>query len=353
MEPGLPASNSSFPGVLTISLDFELIWGTLDLFGPNRFRATCIKEREVVVDRLLALFEELAIPATWCIVGHLLLDSCEMVNGIKHPEIVRPEHRWCPTDWFAHDPCGDEHNAPLFYGRNLVDRIRACSARQEIGCHSFSHVIFGDNGCSRATAESEIAECVRLAGQMGVAFQSFAFPRNQVGHLDVLSRYGFRCYRGPEPSWPETPGLPAPLRRAARLLEVVTSSTPPVVVPRKDEFGLWNIPGSTIYFPMHGLRRLVPMRLRVRRALKGLNEAVRRKRIFHLWFHPTNLAEHTDAMFRGLSQILLRAVELRERGALEILTMNQITERCESNGGGSAAFEPVYGTRPGGSKCAE
>jgi peptidoglycan/xylan/chitin deacetylase (PgdA/CDA1 family) len=353
MEPGLAASNTNPAGVLAISLDFELIWGTLDLFGPKRFQAACINEREIVVDRLLALFEELDIPATWCVVGHLLLESCKTVNGIKHPEIVRPEHRWCSTDWFAHDPGGDELNEPLFFGRNLVDRIRSCKAHQEIGCHSFSHVIFGDHGCSRATAESEIAECVRLAREMGLAFQSFAFPRNQVGHLDVLSRYGFKCYRGPEPTWLETIWLPAPLRRAARLLEVLTASTPPVVLPQKDEFGLWNIPGSAIYFPMHGLRRFVPMGLRLRRALKGLSEAGRRKRIFHLWFHPTNFAEHTDAMFRGLRQILLRAEQLRQRGALEILTMSQIAERCESNGRGSAAVAPVIDAGQGRHKCAE
>jgi hypothetical protein len=70
--------------------------------------------------------------------------------------------------------------------------------------------------------------------------------------------------------------------------------------------------------------------LRIRRALKGLREAARRKRIFHLWFHPTNLADQTDAMFAGLRQILCRASELRSRGDLEILTMSQIVERCES-----------------------
>jgi hypothetical protein len=110
---------------------------------------------------------------------------------------------------------------------------------------------------------------------------------------------------------------------------VVTASKPPVVLPEKDEAGLWNIPGSAIYFPRHGLRRFVPMQLRIRKALKGLAEAARRRRIFHLWFHPTNLAHGTDAMIAGLRQILGRAAELRRTGELEILTMSQIAERCE------------------------
>src|SRR5262249_35598686 len=149
-------------------------------------------------------------------------------------------------------------------------------------------------------------------------------------HLDVLSQYGFKCYRGPEPVWHETLSLPRPIRRVARLFEVATSSTPPVSLPERDQSGLWNIPGSTIYFPMHGIRRLVPMQVRIRRVLKGLSQAAKRKRIFHLWFHPTNLADQTDAMIAGLHEMLSRAVDLRHRGVLEILTMGEIAQRCES-----------------------
>jgi len=331
-------------GALTISLDFELIWGTLDLFGPQRFGAACMTERQIVVDRLLSLFEEFDVSATWCIVGHLFLERCETVNGVKHPEIVRPAHRWCSTDWFAHDPCGTEATDPLFFGRDLVERIRGCSTPQEIGCHSFSHVIFGDEGCSRAAAESEIATCVRLAREIGVELRSFAFPRNRLGHLDVLSEYGFKCYRGPEPVWYETAGLPPVLKRLARLVEVLTAASPPVVLPEKSQSGMWNIPGSTIYFPMYGLRRFVPMQLRIGRALKGLHAAARRRRIFHLWFHPTNLADQTDAMFAGLRQILRRAAELRQRGQLAILTMSEIAEGCESNQPGAAATGSALST---------
>src|SRR5690348_14395079 len=106
-------------GVFTISLDFELIWGTLDHSGPEGFRRDCEAEREIVV-RLLDLLVEFDVSATWCILGHLFLDHCAAQDGVKHPEIVRPTHSWCPGDWFAHDPCGTEESAPTFYGRSLV-----------------------------------------------------------------------------------------------------------------------------------------------------------------------------------------------------------------------------------------
>jgi hypothetical protein len=84
-----------------------------------------------------------------------------------------------------------------------------------------------------------------------------------------------------------------------------------------------------IYFPMHGVRRYVPGSRRVTRALKGLEAAVRTKRVFHLWFHPTNLADGLEPMFDGLEQVAAHASALREQGRLEILSMQQLLARCE------------------------
>jgi peptidoglycan/xylan/chitin deacetylase (PgdA/CDA1 family) len=308
-------------GVFTISIDFELIWGTLDLFGPERFRAACEFERAVVVDRLLDMFVEYDIPATWCILGHLFLDHCEAEQAVKHPEIVRPRHAWCRQDWFEHDPSGNDDGSSIFFGRGLVEKIMACPVTQEIGCHSFSHVIFGDAGCSAETAESEVAASVEAARRLGIEMRSFAFPRNEVGHLAALRKYGFTSYRGPEPHWYEQAGLPVALKRVVSLLGVLLSAAPPVVLPEQTAEGLWNIPGSMIYFPMHGLRRHIPMSLRVKRAVKGLDAAAGKNRIFHLWFHPTNLADHADRMFDGLRRILEYACSLRARGELVISPM--------------------------------
>jgi peptidoglycan/xylan/chitin deacetylase (PgdA/CDA1 family) len=311
-------------GVFTLSLDFELIWGALDLLGPEPFRRACETEHDVVVDRLLALLTEFDMPATWCVVGHLFLRSCALVDGMSHPEIVRPSHGWVRGDWFAHDPSGNEDTDPIFYGDSLIDKIRACPVAQEIGSHSFSHVIFGDDGCSRATATSELDECVRLATERGITLRSFAFPRNRIGHLDVLRDHGFRCYRGPEPVWYERPKVPPTLRRLGHLADVVFARRPPVAMPEEAVDGLWNIPGSMLYFPMHGLRRHLPLSRRVRRAEKGLQRAADERRVFHLWFHPTNLADETEPMFLGLRRILERTTALRERGELAVAAMGSL-----------------------------
>ena len=313
-------------GIFTISLDFELIWGTVDLFGVESFREACELERREVVDRLLELFNQFRIPATWCTVGHLFLDKCEVSESKKHADVVRPQHAWHERDWFTHDPCSSEENDPLFYGKSLVEKIKNNSVKQEIGSHSFSHIIFGDEGCSSESARTDIAECVKAAEKFDIKLNSFAFPRDQVGHLDVLKEYGFTNYRGAIPKWYEHGENRSIVKRLAHLWDVVTAATPPTVLPEYEENGLINIPGSMIFFPMHGLRRHIPMSLRVKRARKGLDVAAKEKRIFHLWFHPTNMAFEIEKMFDGLRAILKYAAELREQGLMETLSMSEIAE---------------------------
>ena len=315
-------------GTFTLSLDFELIWGTLDL-DLEGFREACERERSEVVDRLLALLAEFEIPATWCTLGHLFLAECSPHDGHKHPEIVPPTHAWV-GDWFAKDPSGTEETDPIFYGKTLVERILACPVPQEIGCHSFSHPIFGDPGCSRETAASELAECVRLASERGVELRSFAFPRNRVGHLEVLREHGIRAYRGPDRVWYEDERYPGPLKRLGHIADVLVARRPPVVLPEETLPGLWNVPGSMIFFPAHGRRRHIPSSLRVSRAVKGLDAAAAQRRIFHLWFHPTNLAFETDAMFAALRRIFERAAKLREADQLWIKSMGEIVADAQA-----------------------
>ncbi len=314
-------------GVFTISLDFELVWGTLDILGADKLSRVYKYEREQVIDRLLDLFVEFEISATWCILGHLFLEKCSAKNGEKHPEIIRPKHDWHPADWFIHDPCKDAENSPIFYGRDLVEKIRDCPFPQEIGSHSFSHVIFGDAGCSPETARSELAECIKLAREMNIEMSSFVFPRNEIGHLDIVRQAGFKYYRGAEPNWFEKPKYPQKLRRVMRMLDVLRAAKPPVVLPEEEENGLWNIPGSAMYFPMNGIRRYVPLSLRTSRVFKGLDAAAKDKKIFHLWFHPTNMADEPEKMFAGLRKILEYADSLREKGTLEILPMKGIISK--------------------------
>jgi len=166
-----------------------------------------------------------------------------------------------------------------------------------------------------------MAACIRAAAWTGRPSVSFVFPRNRVGHLGVLANHGIRVFRGPGPRWYERDENPGTLGRLAHLLDVAMGAPAPTVLPESTPEGLVNLPGSMIYLPAHGIRGMIPVSRRVRRALAALNEAADLRRVFHLWFHPTNLADHYESMMAGLRGVFGRARELRDAGRLDLRPM--------------------------------
>ncbi|MGC9336219.1 MAG: hypothetical protein ACP5JJ_18920 [Anaerolineae bacterium] len=322
-------------GAFTISLDLELAWGAFDLWGggttkiPDSLAAIFLHTREVVIDALLELFRQYQVPATWAVVGHLFLDHCEPVNGVKHPDMPRPTHSWFKGDWYARDPASTVEADPIWYGRDIVEKIMRTEPRQEVGCHSFSHVIFGDEGCSEKVAEAEVRKCVALAHDLGIEPKSFVFPRSQEGHHQVLSKYGFSCYRTPRPGWFDVLGGRA--RGFARLVNDAFGLSPPCAVVKKEPNGLWSISASAYYRSVYGVGRFVPIRSRIRQCLKGIDKAIDTRGVFHLCLHPWNLAVETEPLIQGLGTILRYAAKASLEGRLDLLSMAQLAQRMETS----------------------
>ena len=319
-------------GVFSFSLDFELVWGARDLsLDMVELRRRALVTRERVFEALLAMLETYGIVATWATVGHLFL------AGEEEPGrgLVAPQHSWYPTPWFEGIPIGTEAQHPEFYARSLMLRLR--DAGQEIGSHSFSHPLFGDPGCSRVCAEAELARCVAEAEALGIKLRSFVYPRNVVGHTDLLARHGFTCWRGVEPVWFQGPALPRSIGRLGHFSSVALAARPPTVLPIRDRHGLWNIPASASFLPVDGVRRLIPLSQRVRRCVRGLDQAALDRRIFHLYLHPINLASAPERMLGALEQVLAYAAKRRDAGDLEIVPMGAIAERASAMSPAGAA----------------
>ena len=311
-------------GVFTLSLDFELVWGSRDLQDdPARLVAASRITREQAFDAFLGLLERHGIVATWATVGHLFLAE----GDGSYPGLVPPRHAW-RRDWLAGVPAGTEQSHPAWYARSLVERLR--DAGQEVGSHSFSHPVFGDPGCSRETADSELARCVELAEELGVELRSFVFPRNVKGHTDLLAKHGFRCWRPLEPTWFNRVPVPRQVKRLAHVWHVVRSAPPPPVLPIRGDHGLWEIPASATFMPYFGVRRRIPMAARVKRSTRGVDAAVAQKRVSHLYLHPINLADDPDAMLAALDRIFAHAARARDRGQLDVLSMGQLVDHVEA-----------------------
>jgi peptidoglycan/xylan/chitin deacetylase (PgdA/CDA1 family) len=304
-------------GAAVVSIDTELAWGDAHrgVAPPSReYRA-----ERAVIERILAVFDRYEIPATWAVVGHLLLDRCWRLDGRAHPEIIRPDYPWLDGDWFAVDPCATLRAAPTYYGRDIVEAITARSVDHEIGCHSFSHLIA--EGCSDAAFASDLEACTRAAAAEGIELRSFVYPRNAIDHIELLGRHGFVCYRGSTAS-----GSTQPTGRWARLADRVRPRS--VVRPVRHPSGVWNVPQTYLLAPASRARHL-PVRLWVRRPISRLRLAAREGALFHLWFHPYNVTAAPERAMRALEAICAEAARLRDAGHLDVLTMGALADRLD------------------------
>jgi len=324
-------------GAFVLSIDTELAWGFVHL-PKEKHPDHQFREARSVVGSLLSLMEQYEIKATWAIVGHLFLERCDPVGGQKHPEIDRSRYTWLSRDWFEPDPCGDLERNPFWYGPDIVDRILACPVPQEVGCHSFSHVFANDAGCTKESFDSELRACRKLAEQKGISLKSFVFPKNGIAHVDLLSQNRFLAYRGSQPCWFK--GFPRPFWRVAHKIDAFFPILPPVVLPSRSD-GLWNVPASYYYAHREGWGRCLPIWMRVWKVKMGLRRAAKLGGVFHLWFHPYNLATDVQGLFHGLEQIFSEVAQLRGRGLIDNVTMGELADELQRQASPSDLNESV------------
>ena len=307
-------------GSVVISVDAELGWGFHDVEPPTER----LESARVGWKRLAGLCSEYEIPATWAVVGHLFLRDCDG----RHADHPRGPH------WFRAERDAWADRPSLRYGPNLIADVASDPVGHEIGCHTFSHVLFGSEGTTADTARAEIEACLAATRATDLSLQSFVFPRNCVGHRDVLAEYGFGCYRGAAPS-EQTP------------LGKLTAATvgdpePSLVTPTIDEYGLVDIPASLYLFSFEGRpRRLVTKLFAdpiVEHARRGIDAAARQDGVFHVWLHPNNLLGRPEiARMRAIFDYLDR-----RRDEVRIETMGQVASRVRDETG--SAPEPATGS---------
>jgi peptidoglycan/xylan/chitin deacetylase (PgdA/CDA1 family) len=281
-------------GTFILSLDTEIAWGT-DARQWMSY-AHCFDNYRTILRRLLDLLDQYHIAATWAVVGQLLLAADD-----KRAAALQP------PEWF---------HAPY-----VVDWIRSAKTAHEIGTHTFSHIYTDDPSTTQAVWEAELEQCMKLHRELGLPLRSVVYPRNQIKYVDTLPQYGIVAYRGIEGHRQrERRGLAHVLHRALAL-------PPPTYDPKTLRVGerLVNLPASQFLLAYDGLRGRIPTASRVRQARLGLEQAVQRGEIYHLWFHPFNLGT-SPRMFEALEQILREVAQRREHGQLQVMTMEQAAE---------------------------
>jgi len=209
--------------------------------------------------------------------------------------------------------------------------VLAADKGHDVGGHCFSHIFFGDPGCSYEAAASDFSRLVEAAKGFGLDLTSFVYPQKKVGHLEALGKAGFRIFRGEDLRWYYTKAwIPGAIRRIFHLLDQFSGWAPPVVMPHPVTEELWELPGSLPILPAFGIRKYMPMSVRAAKAKKGIDRAIRSRRIYHLWSHPWNFIEKTEEMLHVFEAIVEHAAKARRAGGLRIMTMRDVYEEAST-----------------------
>lgn len=293
---------------VVISLDAELGWGAHHLASLPSDRIRTARTSWV---RLLELFDEYRIPATWAIVGHLFLEECYSEHA-GHP--AGP--RCCQTS------AGDLSAKDVWFGTKLIEKIISATVDHEIGGHSFTHRYFQHEQMSPTRANTELQKNRDATATYGIDLDSFVYPLNSITYRDLLAKHGFTCYRGPTPS--ESSNRITKL--ATTLLDQETS---PIIQPTIDEYGLVNIPASLYLFSFEGKARSLVESVRsdpiVSQVRRGLDTLARNGGVLHLWLHPYNVRTERD--FERMRAVLAAIERKRDDGDVQIETMQDIALR--------------------------
>ncbi len=282
-------------GKLTISIDLELAWGWWDILTPEILRNAETAERPIC-DALLELFDRHRIPATWAVVAAVLDEA----SARARPGNMR--------SWHAPD---------------IIERIVKAKAAHEIGSHGGRHVYYDAIPASQAQDDLDFARDVHRANAL--PFESFVFPRNAIGHLDILSRAGVRTFRGPDTGWVRAAGNAPPILRKIVTFSDKLLPIPPAPARAQRHGTLIDIPGSMLLPGRDGARRFILPQVTRAKLRMGLKRARRTGETFHFWFHPCNFYYRREEQLATLAWFLEHAAEEASRGRIEIRTMRAYT----------------------------
>lgn len=307
-------------GVFLCSIDTEMAWGSAhrdidpaqyphwESYG--RVRESC--------ERLLALMDRYGIRATWAFVGRLILDPRDPVETSLYPENPQPAQKY-----LSNGRLSDPGFLANWHAPDLLRMVRQAQVKHEIGSHTFSHVVAGERGYSIDLLKQDLASAKKQAGRLGIQLKTLVFPKNRVAHTGVLPEQGFSAYRRVTAN--RFHSLPSPARRVAQKLDAYLPVPPDVSYPERDG-GLWVLPATHYYRHTGGWARLQSNRVRTAKLKAGLRRAADRRALFHVWFHPYDIASDPNRLLRPLEAAFGEVARLREAGRLDNYTLGELAD---------------------------
>ncbi|NVK48511.1 MAG: polysaccharide deacetylase family protein [Cyclobacteriaceae bacterium] len=321
------------PGIFTISLDFELLWGIFDKVG-TKYKPEYFSNTRKVIPQMLDRFGKNEIGVTWATVGMLFAENEEEWKDYS-PEFT-PSYRdkkLSAYEWAKKNGIRPEvHFAP-----ELIKQILD-TPFQELGSHSFAHYYTLVRGQSPEQFRQDLKATQKIAQKkFGISLQSLVFPRNHINelYLPICLEEGYEFVRGNPKNWywqetqHESFGkkffrsadcfFPLGEKTSYRLEELSHFKNEPLIIP-----------ASRILRPMN-IRNSLFNEIRLQRILNEMESAAKAGEVYHLWWHPHNFGNDPEASIKELDRILEKYRELNEKFGFESKSMKMLGEGLLEN----------------------
>lgn len=305
-----------------VSLDFELFWGMQDSRDLSDYQDHVLGGREAI-PRLLKLFQEYGIHATWATVGFQFANGETELKGYFPPEMPSYSEPKL-SSYRCFERIGkNEVEAPCFYAPSLIKQI-AETPNQEIGSHTFSHFYCREPGQTVEQFRADMMAAKAIARDHGYTLESVVLPRNQCEpqYTQVLSDLGFMAYRDEENDWIHEHIKIRPIMRLLRLMDVYLPLTGQGGYIPKIENGIVNLTGSRMYKPFFKPLAFLEW-LKMLRIKKQMLHAAQNGLTFHLWWHPHNIGVKTGFHLKQLEEIFNFYSTLKNKYGMQSLNMGE------------------------------
>lgn len=290
-------------GKFIISLDCEGMWGMADQPHSSRQFVTQ-KSLALAYQKLIELFARYEIPATFAFVGMFVLTDKEREQF--EPKLGELQYRG--SDWltnFKNERAAGKLDGWFF--PESLEMVRSAKIH-EIGTHGFTHIPFDGPDTPTSLYAQELSLVSQLGEMKEIAFNTIVFPRNRLGHLNLLRDSGVQGYR-------ELLKAGGPARRLIRELHIREKSQSPL----GSQASPIPIPSGHFLNWRYGGRKRIPKAVTVTRWNSILKHAAKNNGIAHLWTHPHNFISAPSTL-TVLEQVLQKVAKLRDSHGLTVQT---------------------------------
>ena len=310
--------------VFLISLDFELHWGRFDKV-PLKGNEAYYHRTRALVPRLLALFAEYGVSATWATVGMLMAQDAEEREHFSPP--VKPtfqNQRYSAYQWFK----ANRLDQACLFAPDLIGELLQTPG-QELGSHTYAHYYTRVMGQPVGGFREDLLAARRIAQEkFGVDMRSLVLPRNQYNAqvLQTARDLDFLAVRTNPSDWfwrsPEKEGWVKKGFRAADSYWSLGNKTSYFAEAARKDFPCL-LPASRFFRPYQ--ERLGWMnRLKLDRIRQEMEEAAQKGEVYHLWWHPHNHGHHPEQSLDEVRILLDHFSHCRAVYGMQSLSMRDL-----------------------------